>query len=160
MDSKKSNIYSNCVEFDELLRVKDCSTDTLESLGPFKYISNLPGKDIRGKLIECFNSFLSISQERVEDIKSIVGALHNSSLLIDDIEDSSKLRRGVPVAHSIFGIPLTINCANYVYFLALAKIQELQSQRAMEVFVTEMLSLHQGQGLDILWRDKCVCPSG
>lgn len=35
---------------------------------------------------------------------------------VDDIEDNSKLRRGVPVAHSIYGVPSTINTANYVYF--------------------------------------------
>ena len=42
--------------------------------------------------------------------------LHNASLLIDDIQDNSKLRRGVPVAHNIYGVPLTINAANYIYF--------------------------------------------
>lgn len=37
---------------------------------------------------------------------------------VDDIEDNSKLRRGMPVAHSIYGVPSTINTANYVYFQA------------------------------------------
>ena len=92
-------------------------------------------------------------------VKQLIGALHNASLLVDDIEDNSKLRRGVPVAHHIFGVPLTINCANYVYFLALAKIQELRVPTAMDVFVKELLCLHRGQGLDILWRDQSVCPS-
>jgi geranylgeranyl diphosphate synthase type 3 len=27
--------------------------------------------------------------------------LHNASLLVDDIEDSSILRRGIPVAHKV-----------------------------------------------------------
>lgn len=40
---------------------------------------------------------------------------------IDDIEDGSELRRGHPVAHAIFGIPQTINAANYVYFIALER---------------------------------------
>lgn len=44
---------------------------------------------------------------------------------IDDIEDNSILRRGVPVAHSIYGVPSTINAANYVLFLALEKVQQL-----------------------------------
>lgn len=51
---------------------------------------------------------------------------------IDDIEDNSKQRRGVPgecpfhpssvVAHEVFGIASTINAANFVYFLALEKV--------------------------------------
>lgn len=44
---------------------------------------------------------------------------------IDDIEDNSCLRRGVPVAHSIYGVASTINAANYVFFLALEKVQQL-----------------------------------
>lgn len=41
---------------------------------------------------------------------------------MDDIEDGSKLRRGIPVAHDVFGVPTTINTANYVYFLALERL--------------------------------------
>jgi len=41
---------------------------------------------------------------------------------MDDVEDSSDLRRGIPVAHKIYGVPQTINTANYVYFLALREL--------------------------------------
>jgi len=44
---------------------------------------------------------------------------------IDDIQDNSILRRGVPVAHSIYGIASTINAANYVMFIALEKVLNL-----------------------------------
>ena len=66
-------------------------------------------------------------------LQNIIGDLHNASLLIDDIEDNSKLRRGQPVAHSIYGIPSTINTANYVYFLALKKCQDLNNSDATQV---------------------------
>lgn len=60
----------------------------------------------------------------------------------------------------IVGTPGTINCANYVYFIALEKCYRLDNSAAMQVFVAEMLNLHRGQGQDILWRDQCKCPSG
>jgi geranylgeranyl pyrophosphate synthase len=44
---------------------------------------------------------------------------------IDDVEDGSALRRGFPVAHSIYGTPQTINSANYVYFCALRELERL-----------------------------------
>ncbi len=53
---------------------------------------------------------------------------------IDDIEDNSKLRRGIPVAHHIFGVPSTINSANYVYFLGLEKTLKLGHPDATKVF--------------------------
>lgn len=77
--------------------------------------------------------------------------LHNASLLIDDIEDNSVLRRGIPVAHNIFGVGSTINSANYVYFLSLEKtIKELPSDlvsKAVLIFTEQLLELHRGQGL-------------
>ena len=51
--------------------------------------------------------------------------LHNASLLLDDIEDGSELRRGAPTAHKVFGEALTINSANYLYFVALEKVKPL-----------------------------------
>lgn len=129
-------------------------------LEAFRYINSVPGKDIRGKLIDCFQIWLQVEEEFVLDaIKDIVADLHNASLLIDDIEDNSKLRRGVPVAHSIFGVPQTINCANYVYFIALEKVHNLGNPKAMQVFVGELLNLHRGQGHDIQWRDAIQCPT-
>ena len=77
---------------------------------------------------------------------------------IDDIEDNSKMRRGVPVAHVIYGIPNVLNCANYVYFLALEEVHNMGSAEAVRVFVDELLNLHRGQGWDILWRDSNSCP--
>lgn len=44
---------------------------------------------------------------------------------VDDVEDDSQLRRGVPVAHKIFGVPQTINSANYVYFLAYKQLAKV-----------------------------------
>lgn len=44
---------------------------------------------------------------------------------IDDIEDNSVLRRGIPVAHRVYGIAATINSANYVYVLSLEKVLAL-----------------------------------
>lgn len=128
-------------------------------LEPFQYLCEIPGKDVRGSLIDCFQEWLRIPEETIHVIKDIIASLHNASLLVDDIEDNSKLRRGVPVAHSIFGIATTINCANLVYFLALEKCHSLKSSLAMEVFVKEMINLHKGQGLDIYYRDHSQCPT-
>lgn len=102
-------------------------------LAPYHYIASVPGKDVRGKLIDCFNLWLKVPEESVSEVKDIIGDLHNASLLIDDIEDNSKLRRGVPVAHSIFGVAPVINTANYVYFLALERCHQLGNDSAMKV---------------------------
>ncbi|KAF9483315.1 terpenoid synthase [Pholiota conissans] len=136
-------------------------------LEPFKYITSNPGKEIRGKLIEAFNIWLNVPTDKLQVIAKVVNMLHAASLMVDDIEDDSQLRRGQPVTHKIYGIPQTINTANYVYFLAyqelfaLRDIEQSGSPRlALDALVTEeLLSLHRGQGLEILWRDSLQCPS-
>ena len=119
-------------------------------LEPWRYILNVPGKNVRGKLMAAFNTWLKVDPEKVAEITEIVRMLHTASLLIDDIEDDSTLRRGVPVAHAIYGIPSTLNTANYVYVLALEKCTQLKETKATHTFVQELLNLHRGQGQDIL----------
>jgi len=126
---------------------------------PYDYITQVPGKDIRGKLIVAFNHWLKVPDDHIEAVRHVTKLLHNASLLIDDIEDNSKLRRGIPVAHSVYGVPSVINCANYVYFQCMQKVIEMKSPAAAAAFTEQLLELHRGQGLDIYWRDNLVCPT-
>ncbi|XP_064610236.1 geranylgeranyl pyrophosphate synthase-like [Liolophura sinensis] len=128
-------------------------------LDPYRYICQIPGKQIRTQLAKAFNYWLKIPDDKIQIISEATQMLHNASLLIDDIEDNSQLRRGIPVAHNIFGVAHTINSANYVYFLGLQKILTLGIPEATPVFTEHILELHQGQGMDIYWRDAFVCPS-
>ncbi|KAK2875663.1 hypothetical protein FQN49_001521 [Arthroderma sp. PD_2] len=128
-------------------------------LGPYNYMVNQPGKDIRGQLIAAYNRWLQVPEESLAIVTKVVVMLHTASLLVDDVEDSSHLRRGVPVAHNIFGVPQTINSANYVYFLALEEIQKLNSPEAINIFIKELMNLHRGQGMDLYWRDNLTCPT-
>ena len=126
---------------------------------PYEYITQVPGKDVRGKLIAAFDHWLSIPGDKLKIISSVTKMLHNASLLIDDIEDNSKLRRGIPVAHAVYGVPSTINCANYVYFECMEAVMSMEHPGAGKAFTEQLLELHRGQGLDIYWRDNLICPS-
>lgn len=127
--------------------------------GPFDYVISHPGKDFRAQLIAAFNAWLDVPQHSLDIITRVVGMLHESSLLVDDVQDSSELRRGFPVAHSIFGVAQTINSANYIYFTALQELQKLDNPRVISLFADEMVNLHRGQGMDLFWRDTLTCPS-
>lgn len=146
-------------------------------LGPYDYLVGHPGKDIRSQCIAAFNKWLKVPAERLEVITRVVGMLHTASLLyanphpshqlphanlthsVDDVEDSSILRRGIPVANSIFGVAQTINTANYVYFLALSELLALQNPTLIQIYSQELLNLHRGQGMELHWRDSLTCPT-
>ncbi|KAI1820121.1 isoprenoid synthase domain-containing protein [Xylaria intraflava] len=129
-------------------------------LSPYDYIASEPGKEFRTLLLNAFNVWLEVPQESLAIITKVVRMLHTASLLIDDIQDNSMLRRGRPVAHNIFGVAQTINAGNYVYFVALKELQKLSNpMKAMDIYCTEMLYLHRGQGMDLYWRDTLTCPT-
>lgn len=136
-------------------------TDDKEQVvrGPYDYVISHPGKDFRAQLINAFNAWLDVPQESLEVITRVVGMLHESSLLIDDVQDSSELRRGFPVAHNIFGVAQTINSANYIYFIALQELHRLNNPDLITVFSEELVNLHRGQGMDLFWRDTLTCPT-
>ncbi|KJK75958.1 hypothetical protein H634G_08714 [Metarhizium anisopliae BRIP 53293] len=136
-------------------------TDDKEKVvrAPFEYVASHPGKDFRSQLINAFNALLQVPPSRLDIITKAVGMLHESSLLVDDVQDSSELRRGFPVAHNIFGVPQTINSANYIYFVALQELQKLGNPSIISVFADELVSLHRGQGMDLFWRDTLTCPT-
>ncbi|KAL8732540.1 MAG: hypothetical protein Q9181_003930 [Wetmoreana brouardii] len=128
-------------------------------LGPFDYMMSHPGKDIRSQLIASFNAWLQVPPSSLEIITKVIGMLHTASLLVDDVEDNSHLRRGIPVAHAIFGTAQTINSANYVYFQALQELLKLNNPAVVRIYADELCNLHRGQGMDLFWRDTLTCPT-
>lgn len=163
---------------DVLAKASDWSPSNENALlEPYTHISSVPGKDIRSQMIAAFDSWLKVPEDKLITISRVISMLHNASLLIDDIEDDAQLRRGVPVAHKIYGIPQTINSANYAYFLAYQQLFALRKdagaqterldrpKRLMDdieldrIVTEELLSLHRGQGLELLWRDSLQCPT-
>ncbi|KAF2071531.1 hypothetical protein CYY_007156 [Polysphondylium violaceum] len=128
-------------------------------LEPYRYICESSGKGFRNILIKAFDYWLNVGENKVKEVSEVVQGLHMASLLIDDIEDNSKLRRGNPVAHTIYGVPQTINSANFVYFLMIDQCNRLGSPVATSIFIEEVIRLHRGQGYDIMWRDNNRCPT-
>lgn len=133
--------------------------NTTVVLEPYSYLLQVPGKAVRSKLIAAFNFWMDVPQDKVDAISHIVQMLHTASLLIDDIEDGSTLRRGIPTAHLVYGVPWAINCGNYVYFQAMEECTKLGNMEATQYFLSEMIRLHHGQGFEIYWRDSNICPT-
>ncbi|XP_063675104.1 geranylgeranyl pyrophosphate synthase-like isoform X2 [Bolinopsis microptera] len=135
---------------------------------PYKYHTQVPGKAIRDQTIEAMNLWLGVEKNVLQKIKEVITMLHEASLLIDDIQDNSKMRRGQPAAYLIYGISEVINIANLKYFEAgkialelgsMTTAKNVDKSEASKIFHDWMIKLHQGQGLDIHWRDHYICPT-
>ncbi|RYN20222.1 Fusicoccadiene synthase [Alternaria tenuissima] len=125
---------------------------------PFDYITSLPSKGVRDTFIDALNIWLNVPETVVSRIKSLGNRLHAASLMLDDIEDGSNLRRGQPATHTVFGIAQTINSGCYEVLQAVSEAQELGAAEVKIVF-EELAELHIGQSYDLFWTYHTQCPS-
>ncbi|WP_028972603.1 polyprenyl synthetase family protein [Spirochaeta cellobiosiphila] len=93
------------------------------------------------------------------DLCPVVELPHNGSLIIDDIEDNSEERRGKPAVHLMYGIDLSINAGNHLYFLPSYVLENLDISAEkklllMKYYLQDCRRLHFGQGLDIQWHNN------
>ncbi|KAL4874476.1 isoprenoid synthase domain-containing protein [Aspergillus karnatakaensis] len=126
---------------------------------PYEYINSLKSKNMRNKFIDMLNLWLKVPKDSLLVIKDIVQMLHNSSLMLDDIEDVSSLRRGQPATHIFYGTSQTINSANFTYVKTVHETTKLRNPECMEIFIDELSNLHRGQSFDLHWRHHARCPS-
>jgi len=116
------------------------------------------GKRWRPALFLLICEALGRKSEDFIDFAIIPEIIHNGTLMIDDIEDSSELRRGKPCTYKIYGLDIAINAGNAMYYLPLlpliekrAKISLEKLSKIYEVYVREMISVSLGQAMDIAW---------
>ncbi len=80
--------------------------------------------------------------------------IHTGSLIIDDIQDKSPIRRGGPSCHTLFGEPLAINAGTLAYglFHVVLKQTELSSRhrcKVYDLYFDVFRAAHTGQAIDI-----------
>jgi geranylgeranyl diphosphate synthase, type I len=87
--------------------------------------------------------------------------IHNFSLLHDDIEDNSPVRRGRPTAWTQWGVPQAINTGDAMFslaHLALLRLTETTTPEitlsATQILQATCLHLTQGQYLDISYETR------
>ena len=88
--------------------------------------------------------------------------VHNFSLVHDDIEDKSDLRRGRPTVWKVWGVPQAINAGDGLFALAHLAMQRLAARgvppqrvlTALEILDQACLALTEGQYLDLSFETR------
>lgn len=141
-------------------------------LAPIEYYKSLSGKNTRSILCEYIGRFYGIEKKVIETVKYVINECHNSSLVIDDIQDNSSTRRNYPCAHLVYGIPITLNAGYLNAFRILnelpdyicnsiSKSKEEKDKMYIEtskLIINHLYNIHIGQGLDIYWTTNRIIP--
>jgi geranylgeranyl pyrophosphate synthase len=114
---------------------------------------------MRNAAIDALNVWYEVPGRSTKHISSVLHGLHTSSLMLDDIEDDSPLRRGKPATHCVFGTAQTINSANFQFVETLDIVRTELGSECLKVYAEELRLLHIGQSLDLHWTSQVRCPS-
>ncbi|KAJ5109931.1 geranylgeranyl pyrophosphate synthase [Penicillium argentinense] len=128
-------------------------------MAPRDYISSTPSKGVRPMLILALNDWIKAPQTSVKHIKNLIRLLHDASLLIDDVQDNSTMRRGKPAAHVIFGAPQALNTGLFMFSQAVRECQKLKHPRATNILIENLECLYLGQSWDLYWKHNLTFPS-
>jgi geranylgeranyl diphosphate synthase type I len=116
------------------------------------------GKRWRPALFLLICEALGEKPEDCLDFAIIPEVVHNGTLIVDDLEDSSELRREKPCTYKVFGVDIAVNAGNAMYYLPLLPLIEKKAslpaetlRDIYEVYVQEMINLSLGQAMDITW---------
>jgi len=124
--------------------------------GPVWDFLDRGGKRWRPALFLLLTEALRGDINKVLDFVALIELVHNGTIIIDDIEDNSSIRRGKPCLHKIYGEDIAINAGNALYFIPLRVIMNSDfnisiKEKAFEIYSQEMINLHFGQSMDIFW---------
>lgn len=141
----------------------DSNTLTKALAEPVWDFLNRGGKRWRPALFLLIADAIGGDTKKLQDFVVVLELIHEGSLVVDDIEDRSELRRGQPCMHIKFGIDVAINAGNFMYFLPMLSLVKNKKQftdatllKAYETIIQELINIHCGQGMDIIWHNGNV----
>ena len=126
---------------------------------PFEFITSLPSKGVRDAFTDALNVWLAVPEPTISRIKSLGCRLHSASLMLDDIEDGSGVRRSQPATHKVFGIAQTINSGCREILKAVNQASQLGVPSAIDITLESLDELHVGQSYDLYWTRHNKFPS-
>jgi geranylgeranyl pyrophosphate synthase len=130
-------------------------------LEPVAEFTATRGKRIRGqlvllsyRLIDADTARAGAAAKHCRLAAEAVEFIHAGSLIVDDIEDGSPMRRGRPALHVRHSLPIALNAGNWLYFWPFELIEEMSVTREQRLFFYErchrtLLRAHFGQAIDL-----------
>ena len=119
------------------------------------------GKRVRPKLFFTCLRLFGKNYKNYINYALFLELVHNGTLILDDIEDRSVLRRNQPTCHIKYGLDTAVNTGASLYVIPLNfifdnnKLSSDTKLRLLNIYTEEISNLCFGQALDIYWH-KCI----
>ena len=157
-------------KFEELVSVKGNKhfTDGLDKkayaatlIKPIREITDRGGKTWRSYATVACCDIVGGDSQKAIDWLALPELMHVGSLIVDDVEDGSQIRRGGPACHLIYGTPVAINAGSASYFLGQICIYRAKDgvDKKIQIYnwyFEAMRASHSGQAMDIYGLDYMI----
>ena len=138
----------------------DTETLTKALADPVWDIMDRGGKRWRPVLMLLCSEAISGNRDAAIPLIPMIEFIHNGTLIHDDLEDDSALRRGRPCIHNLYGVDIATNVGSAMYFMTFSILydgntpySDAQKLQIYNMVVQELFRCHCGQGLDIAWHN-------
>ena len=120
-----------------------------------EYVSR-GGKRIRPVLTLACAEAAGGTEEKAFPYALAIELFHNFTLIHDDIEDNSPIRRGKPTLHEKFGLPVAINAGDALYTVVWSSLLSKnlppeKYQEASKILIRGFSAVVEGQGTELEW---------
>lgn len=123
-------------------------------VAPVRHVVELGGKAWRSYALLACVDLVGGDSQRYLDWLVLPELVHTGSLIVDDVQDRSEVRRKGKPAHTVWGTALAINAGTAAYFwgqhvIERAKLPAPVKVHVYEIFFHTMRAAHAGQAFDI-----------
>ena len=128
---------------------------------PVRDLTTRSAKQFRGQLVRLAYRLTVppgrcsvVARKRCDILANVAELIHAGSLIVDDIQDGSTIRRGAPALHIRYGVPVALNAGNWLYFWPFVLIKKARLSKQARLLAYErcqrmLLRAHFGQALDV-----------
>lgn len=112
------------------------------------------GKRLRPALCLLSCEAVGGGRKAAMDAAVAIELFHNFTLIHDDIEDASEMRRGVPCMHITYGLPLAINAGDGLFMMVWQEALKIGGKKSVEAqrrLLNAFTQVLEGQAIELGW---------
>lgn len=158
-DEKELNALITKSGSNRFSRGVNASVYSKSVIEPIRSIIDRGGKSWRSYAALACCDVVGGNAQKARHWLSLPELMHVGSLIVDDVQDKSAVRRGGPTCHEVYGTPLAINAGSACYFISQIcvysdnNIDDSDKLKIYEYYFEAVRAGHSGQALDIYGLD-------
>jgi len=149
----------------DLVNIEKALVENLKPYLPFvshvaKYIMFSGGKRVRPLLTVLCARLCGYQGDYATTLSVVFEYLHAATLLHDDVVDDAEIRRGNPVAHSMWGAPGTVLVGDFLLARSIAIAAKSNQMAIIDVLARTTAQMSEGEIHQLLYKGDLALDEG